>query len=241
MNALLRFLEVAIPGPGGLSPIFFLIILTGYVYGARFGFLMGVLTLFVSALITGGVGPWLPYQMFTAGWVGMSAPLCRPLVQAIGGRERQREVLVLAAFSGLWGFLFGFVMNVWFWPYAIGPAEQYWQPGITFVETLRRYTAFYLATSLIWDVLRAVGNVLVILALGRPTLHALRRFQRRFAFRHHPNSTPSEMPASPARTDEDPMNRIRSSIRPMISFRPRHRSGGAPEERGSVYGGMRGP
>ena len=26
------------------------------------------MTMFVSALITGGVGPWLPGQMITAGW-----------------------------------------------------------------------------------------------------------------------------------------------------------------------------
>ncbi len=34
---------------------------------------MGVYTIVVSALITGGVGPWLPYQMLVTGWVGMSA------------------------------------------------------------------------------------------------------------------------------------------------------------------------
>ena len=71
--ATLRFIEVAIPGPGGFSPIFAPIILGGYVFGPRFGFLLGAMTLLVSGLITAGVGPWLPYQMFTAGWVGLSA------------------------------------------------------------------------------------------------------------------------------------------------------------------------
>ncbi|MEJ2753986.1 MAG: ECF transporter S component, partial [Chloroflexota bacterium] len=57
-TSILRFLEVAIPGPGGFSPIFVPIIIAGYVFGARFGFMMGALTMFVSALLTGGVGPW---------------------------------------------------------------------------------------------------------------------------------------------------------------------------------------
>src|SRR5512143_3033530 len=83
INSALRFIETAIPGPGGFTPIFFLIILVGYVFGGRVGFLMGALTVLVSALVTGGVGPWLPAQMFTAGWVGLSTPLVRPIVKSI--------------------------------------------------------------------------------------------------------------------------------------------------------------
>ena len=186
MNAVLRFAEVAIPGPGGISLIFFLIIMTGYVYGGRFGFLMGALSLFVSALITGSVGPWLPYQMFTAAWVGMTAPLVRPLVRGLGAEGRWGEVLVLAILGAIWGFLFGVVMNVWFWPFAVGPADQYWEPGVGLAETLRRYAAFYVTTSLAWDVLRVVGNVTLILVFGASTLRVLRRFERRFAFDHRP-------------------------------------------------------
>ncbi len=186
INAVLRFAEVALPGPGGFSPIFFLIIVTGYVYGGRFGFLMGVMTLLVSALISGGAGPWLPFQMFAAGWVGLSAPLCRPTVWLLKGEDTWREVLVLAAFGGMWGLVYGAIMNVWFWPYASGPADQYWQPGLALVETLKRYALFYVTTSLVWDALRSAGNVLFMLAAGRPTLRALRRFRRRFAFDYRP-------------------------------------------------------
>jgi energy-coupling factor transport system substrate-specific component len=195
MNAVLRFLEIAIPGPGGFSPIFFLIVLTGYVYGARLGFLMGALTLLVSALITGGVGPWLPYQMLAASWIGLSAPVCGPLVRLVcrvlgrrydprEKRVQRLEVVVLTIFAGLWGLVYGAILNVSFWPYAVGPAEQYWEPGIGVGDTLRRYVAFYVATSLAWDVLRAASNVLLSLTLGAPVLRALRRFQRRFAFQY---------------------------------------------------------
>ena len=56
--------------------------------GVPSAFLLGVLTLLVSAILTGGVGPWLPYQMFTAGWVGLSAPLCRPVARALGAAHQ---------------------------------------------------------------------------------------------------------------------------------------------------------
>ena len=84
ITSVLRFIEVAVPMPGGFSPIFAPIILTGYVFGSRFGFLMGAFTLLVSGLITGGVGPWLPYQMFAAGWVGLTAGWLQrsPIIQS---------------------------------------------------------------------------------------------------------------------------------------------------------------
>ena len=50
------------------------------------------------------------------------------------------------------------------------------------MDGLARYAAFYAAASLLWDMARAVGNVLLILALGLPTIRALVRFQSRFQF-----------------------------------------------------------
>lgn len=38
INSILRFAETAVPGPGGFSPIFVLIVLGGYVFGPRIGF-----------------------------------------------------------------------------------------------------------------------------------------------------------------------------------------------------------
>lgn len=184
INSVLRFVEVAIPGPGGFSPIFFLIVLAGYVFGGRFGFLMGALTLLVSAMVTGTVGPWLPYQMFTAGWVGMSAPLCKAAVRPFRLDGTWAEVAVLALFGAVWGLVYGGIMNIWFWPFAMGPAEQNWQSGISMVETFRRYAAFYVTTSLVWDAMRAFGNVLFMALFGRAVLRVLRRFRHRFAFEY---------------------------------------------------------
>ncbi|NTW03510.1 MAG: ECF transporter S component [Oscillochloris sp.] len=182
MNAILRFIDIALPLPGGFSPIFVLIILTGYLFGGSFGFLMGAMTLVVSALITGGVGPWLPYQMLTAGWVGLSAPICRRLTGLLGSPGSRAETLILAVFGGFWGFGYGAIMNLWFWPFASGTLDQQYQAGIGLAETLRRYLAFYIATSLVWDLAGSLGNALLIAGFGGPILRALRRFERRFAF-----------------------------------------------------------
>lgn len=198
MNSVLRFADVALPGPGGFSPIFLLIGVGGYVFGARIGFLLGALTLFVSALITGGVGPWLPYQMFTAGWMGMAAPVLRPLVRACGWEGRWGEVALLAVFSGVWGLLYGVVMNLWFWPYAVGSADLYWTPGIGAGAIVRRYAAFYVATSLAWDAMRLVGNVALMLAFGGPLLRLLRRFAQRFTFHYDPAPAALRLRPAPA-------------------------------------------
>lgn len=182
LNATLRFIEIAIPGPGGFSPIFFLIILTGYVFGARLGFLMGSMTMLVSALVTGGVGPWLPAQMLAAGWTGMSAPVLRPLVRLFKLEGKRSEVLLLAFFGAGWGFLYGAIMNLWSWPFIVGPIGQSYVPGAGIERTLRLYSAYYLVTSLAWDAILALGSFIILLLFAEPTLRALRRFQRRFEF-----------------------------------------------------------
>lgn len=191
INAALRFAENAIPGPAGFTPVFMLIILAGAVFGARFGFLMGALTMLVSALITGGVGPWLPYQMFTAGWMGMSAALLRT-GERVNGRTgdpassrhlfTSSPLHLFILFSAAWGFLYGAIINLWSWPFQAGDPAQSWQAGLSFIDGLKRYLAFYVVTSLWWDVFAAGGNVLLIILFGLPTLKVLMRFKQRFLF-----------------------------------------------------------
>jgi energy-coupling factor transport system substrate-specific component len=187
-TSLLRFIEVAIPMPGGFSPIFAPIMLAGFVFGGRFGFLMGTFTVLASALITGGIGPWLPYQMFTAGWVGMTAgwlgmlPLRRVRSGAPYGAFGYRELVLLSIAGFCWGLLYGVIINLYFWPFAMGPAAQRYQTGMGLGDILVRYGAFYLTTSLIWDMARAVGNVALIVLLGAPMVRALTRFKQRFRF-----------------------------------------------------------
>ena len=176
VNAVLR----AVPGPAGFSAVFFLLGLCGYVYGSTFGFLMGVLSILVSALIGGGVGPWMPYQMFACGWMGLTSGWLPDL-----RRHRWAELAMLAIWTALWGLVFGAIMNMWFWPYIAAVQSipgQSWEPGLRVIEGLKRYGAFYLATSLWWDVWRAVGNAALILFLGPALLRVLRRFERVLGF-----------------------------------------------------------
>lgn len=176
ITSTLRFVEVGIPGPAGFSPIFAPILLGGYVFGPRFGFLLGAMTMLVSALVTAGVGPWLPYQMFTAGWLGLTAGLLphprRPGV----------EIGLLIGFAFLWGFLYGGIMNLSTWPYLTGDSQLTYTPGAGATEALRRYAAYYLATSLLWDLAAAIGNVVLVAVLGVPTIKALSRFRGRLQF-----------------------------------------------------------
>ena len=62
-----------VPGVAGFEPVFFLLIPSGRVFGRGFGFVLGAVTIAASALITGGIGPWLPFQMFGAAWMGFGA------------------------------------------------------------------------------------------------------------------------------------------------------------------------
>lgn len=173
VNAALRLLENSVlVMPGGFSPIFLLIILSGYSFGVRFGFLFGALSLLASALITGGIGPWLPYQMTAAAWIGAGAGLL-PSLRSPAGR-----LTVLAGYGALWGFLYGALLNLYFWPFIAGPGGS-WEAGLTLAETVRRYLLFYGVTSLWWDAVRSLGNVALILVLGEPLIRLLHRFQQR--------------------------------------------------------------
>ncbi|MDY6874123.1 MAG: ECF transporter S component [Chloroflexota bacterium] len=189
LNAGLRFLENAIPGPAGLSPTFFLIIIVGYSFGGRMGFLMGAMTMFVSGLITGGVGPWLPGQMITAGWVGQSAGLLHASLKGSRWQGKPAEIVVLAIFGGFWGLLYGAIMNLWFWPFLAGASGQTWLQNASLAENIGRYSAYYVATSLIWDVTRAVGNILIISLMSRAVLKIFTRFDRRFSFQVNQEQT----------------------------------------------------
>lgn len=161
--------------PGGGSGLFFLVILAGAAYGARFGLLLGLTAFVVAAFLSGGVGPWLPFQMLALAWMGAGAGF----VGSFTGRLRPRvEVGVLAVYGWIWGFLFGATMNLWFWPFQRG-GDLSWEPGMGLGETAGRYWSFYVATSFAWDAAGALANAVIIVAVGGPLLATLRRSAER--------------------------------------------------------------
>ncbi|MFJ9617937.1 ECF transporter S component [Streptomyces noursei] len=190
-------------GTAGIEPMFFLMVLSGRVLGPGFGFVLGSVAMFASALLTGGVGPWMPFQMLSMGWVSMGAGLLPGALEppagqggtpartkgraGAGSRARglrgRRELVLLAGYGAVASVGYGLVMNLQGWPYIGGLASGVsFVPGDPLSANLTRFLAYCLATSLGWDLPRAVVTVVLTLTLGGAVLKALRRATRRAAF-----------------------------------------------------------
>jgi energy-coupling factor transport system substrate-specific component len=198
IDATLRL--VIVVGLLGFSPIFFLIIAGGFVMGPSFGFASGALTLLLSAVLTAGLGPWLPYQMLAAGWVGMGAGYVGRLTRR---STSPRAIAVLCVYGGAAGFVFGLLLDLWEWPLLVasGSSALSWVPGAGVAALLRRFGGFYLATSLAYDSFRAAGNLLLIAVLGPAVIRALDRFRRRFLLEW--TGPPSVLEPPPAKISAD--------------------------------------
>ncbi len=173
VNAGLRLLGA---GTAGIETVFFLLVFAGRVFGPGFGFALGCTSLFASAIITGGVGPWMPYQMFGCAWVGLFAGLLPPC-------RGRTEILMLAAYGVFAGYFFGFMLNMQFWPFSVDPGSSIsYLPGASFTVQWHRYLVFDATTSLGWDTGRAITDLICILLLGPGLLPTLRRAAKRANF-----------------------------------------------------------
>lgn len=163
-------------GVAGLEPMFVVLLLGGRALGPAFGFALGSLAMFTSALLTAGVGPWLPFQMVAAGWFAMGAGL----LPQVRGRA---EIALLVAYGALASLLYGLLMNLSFWPWALGgDSALSFVAGAPLSENLGRWLAFTVATSLGWDVPRAVLTAVLTMLAGPLLLRTVRRATRRAAF-----------------------------------------------------------
>ena len=167
---------VALRLPGyvaGFSAMFIVVLVAGNSFGAGFGFLLGAVGTFASAVFVGGLGPWLPFQMVAVGWVGAGAGMVpRP-------SSWPMRIGILAAFGFVSAFLFGAVINLYFWPFLAGSSRLGWDASSGGLTNLKHYAAFYTVTSLGWDAIGAVGNVVMVVLLARPLLGAFDRAARR--------------------------------------------------------------
>jgi energy-coupling factor transport system substrate-specific component len=167
-----------VTGIGGFSPIFLLVLCGGYALGPEFGFLLGACSLLVSALLTGGLGPWVPYQLFAVGWVGAVAGLIG--MRRSGRRPSRSDVLWLAGVGVVTGFGFGAVMDVWNWTFYYSSPQIGWSSHLAPLTALEHFIKYYIVTSAEYDAFRAGGNVLMVAIFGLPVLAALHRLSRRF-------------------------------------------------------------
>ena len=196
VNAILRGVSA---GTGGVELVFFLLILAGRVFGPGFGFVLGCTSLFASALMTAGVGPWLPFQMLVAAWVGMGAGL---LPRRVTGRA---EIGMLVAYGVVAAYGYGLLMNLSGWPFVAGievsghEGSLSYVPGDPVLENLERFLVYTLLTSTgSFDTGRAITNAVLVALLGPAVLATLRRASRRALVGATPASStvPAERPTT---------------------------------------------
>jgi len=152
--AVLRIPFAAIPS---VQPCTYLIICSGYVFGPVAGFMVGAITALVSNFFL-GQGPWTIYQMFAWGMAGITAAYLRRF---------NLNTRWLVAFGILWGYVFGAIVNVWFWTSFIYPL------------TLRTFLVYQLSS--VWfDTAHAIANAILLGLFGKKTIIILERFRQKF-------------------------------------------------------------
>lgn len=178
LTALNAVVRLAGAGTSGIETAFFLIILGAYVFGAGFGFLLASGSILVSALISGGVGPWLPFQMMAAGLVGIGAALLpHPKYQWM-----TRALLVAYGIAA--AFVYGALMTMWNWPFLAGTGTSVsYLAGAGLFENLRRFLSYELLTGgLVWDAGRALTTSVLLLLTAPALLATLNRAANRAGF-----------------------------------------------------------
>ena len=175
LNAVIRVLGA---GTAGIETAFFVIVIASYVFGSGFGFILGSASLLVSALLTGGVGPWLPFQMMAAGLVGIGAGLLpKP-------KSKSLQLAFLSGYAILASFAYGFLMTIWNWPFIAGAESSIsYVAGAGIYENLLRFFQYQVLTGgLLWDLGRAVTTVALILITAPSLLATLRRAASKAGF-----------------------------------------------------------
>lgn len=151
-----------------VQPTTFVIMMSGAVFGAESGFMIGTVDALASNMIL-GQGPWTPWQMAAWGLVGFTAGLLRQtmFMNRLWGR---------LVFGIIWGFLFGWIMNLWGF-FSI----------TTSIHTFH-LNAFldYFAASALFDSMHSLSNVFFIFVFSRSWMKNLTRFKRKYGLLEEP-------------------------------------------------------
>lgn len=139
----------------GLQPTTFIVMITGYVFGAQAGFMVGAVAALVSNFFL-GQGPWTPWQMFAWGICGV--------IGALISSRNKFHLISFTITAGLCGYLFGWIMNIWHWIGFVYPLN--WT---TFIATY--------AVSIPSDTLHAAGNIGFSIIFGKSFYSTLTRFR----------------------------------------------------------------
>lgn len=141
-----------------IQPTTFIVIISGFVLGPRAGFMVGATAALASNFFL-GQGPWTPWQMMGWGLAGLLA--------GWGKLFFPRALLKgLPIFCFFWGYIFGWLMNLWSWLAFIYPLN--WQSFLVAC-----------AASFWFDSLHALGNAAFYLLFGPTFIKILTRYSRR--------------------------------------------------------------
>lgn len=183
LAALIASLRLVGAGAIGVEPMWFLLIIASFVFGTRTGFALGVLSLGISSIITGGIGPWLPFQMMAAGWIGLISGLVGSTARNISARKQKLVLVGISVFASL---SFGFLMDLQLWPWLAGTDTQLsFLPGDSVANNLEKFVAFHFATALAWDIPRALTTATLVVITATPIMKSLERAKLRLAFTSH--------------------------------------------------------
>ncbi|MDQ0225404.1 ECF transporter S component [Metabacillus niabensis] len=142
-----------------VQPTSFVIIMTGLVFGAESGFVVGALAALVSNLFL-GQGPWTPWQMYSWGMLGLVAGFLRntSFMQRTYGR-------VIYGFTS--GIVYGWIMNLW---YVVSLGDNF-----RLEEVIKYYAA-----SIYFDLAHAVSNAFFIIVFANSWIKILQRFRKKY-------------------------------------------------------------
>lgn len=162
--------------PAGASGMFFVVIVTGYVFGPHMGQLIGMSSMMISAVITGAIGPWLGYQSIAMGIIGAAAGVAHPLVASHMKKTYSIGHGVFAAlviYAGFLGLVYGSIINWWSWPFLDYGSSLSFDSSTSLALNVNHYLDFYIRTSLWWDAWAFAGNVIAFIVCGRHIIYAL--------------------------------------------------------------------